>query len=228
MTAIQTVRRRDRVRSARREFAVDVMVPMLRESFAKVRLFHGCRPPDVGVYYKEGIRRHGAFVLDRARAIYRAQGIPESDIEAAIEDTDLQVDQDQVFLALDDERLIEMAGHYMIYGSEAVMSVGAALISLGYLDAQRKLMAIGRPTLLTCDVDLSLLACHSVREIAESLYDEYRFVRGRRPRRPGSCDHTVVIHGDLPASAVRSHTNPIAIPDWHRNGLVYRFGDGHE
>lgn len=221
--AIRSVRQRDGVRAAPRERVLDLMAPLLQERFAEVRLYHGCRPVDVGLYYREGIRRHGPFILDRAREIYRLQGIPEHAIEAAIADTDFEVDKDRVFLALDDEPLIATAGHYMIYGSEAVMSVGAALMRLGCFDAQRKLMTVGQPTLLTCDVPLSLLREHSVREIAESLYDEYRLARGRQPRRPSRRDHTVVVRNDIPATSIRCHTTPTVIPDWHRNGLPYRF-----
>ena len=224
--AIRTVRRRDGVRAARRDLAVDLMVPLLRQNFAALRLYHGCRPIDVRVYYTEGIRRHGPFILDRVRDVYRSQGVPDHAIEAAIADTDLAVDRDRIFLALDDEQLIATAGHYMIYGSEAVMSVGAALMRLGYFDAQEKLLAIGQPMLLTCDVPFSLLQEHSVREVAESLYDEYRLARGRRPWRPCSRDHTVVVRSDVPATAIRCHTTPAVIPDWHRNGLPYRFAGG--
>ena len=221
--AIGAVRHRDRVRAAPRESVVDLMTASLREHFAEVRLFHACRPSDIGAYYREGIRRHDAFVLDRARAIYSAQGIPMDTIEAAIADTDLELDKDRVFLALDDRLLIDSAGHYMIYGSESVMSVGAALIRLGHYDAQRRLMTIGQPILFTCDVPLSLLREHSIREVAESLYDEYRICRGRRPHSPSRRDHTVVVKNDIPAAAIRGHSTPQLIRDWHQNGLPYRY-----
>lgn len=222
-SALSLVRQRDGIRRVNGELAVDAIVPLLYSHFSHVRLFHGCRPVDVSAYYRDGLRRHGPGILTQARRIFRAQGIPGASIEAAIADTDLRIDQDRVFLALDDRSLVKHTGHYMIYGSEAVMSVGAALIRQGYRDAQTALTKIGRPTLLSCELPLSTLSRHSVRQLAESLHDEHRQCRGRQPAVARVRDHTVVVHADIPGAAVRSHHTPPAIPDWHRGGIIYRY-----
>jgi hypothetical protein len=222
LEGIKEVRRRDGVRAAPRHTAVDIIALLFRERFRRVRLFHGCRPVEVDGYYREGVRRHGLFVLDRARRVFRAHGVPDKDIETAIADTDLHVDEGRVFLVLDGDELIEHGGHYLIYGSEGVMAVAASLQRLGYADAQDVLRMIGCPALLTCDVSLALLQDYSIREIAESCYEEYGICRGRRPRRPGPRNHTVIVHADIPAAAVRGHTIPSEIADWHRGGSRYR------
>jgi hypothetical protein len=217
LEALALVRQRDGRHAVRRELALNELHSLLQKRFSHVRLFHGCRPSHAEEYYRYGIRRHDQFVLDRARAIFSDQGIPTGDIEIAIANTDLRTDQGRIFLALDEKDLIANAGHYMIYGSESVMAVGADLIRLGYHDAQAKLSRIGRPALFTCDLPVGLLLDRYVREIAESLYSQYRLSRGRRPRYPALRDHTVVVHADIPASALVSHTSPIFIPDWHRD-----------
>lgn len=222
-SALSLVRQRDGVRRVKGERAIDAIVPLLYSRFSHVRLFHGCRPVDVKVYYRDGLRRHGPAILDQARRIFRAQGIPGPSIETAIADTALHIDQGRVFLALDDRSLINHAGHYMIYGSEAVMAVGATLVRQGYPGAQAALMQVGRPTLLTCELPLSSLSDHSVRQLAESIYDEHRLARGRQRSVARRRDHTVVVHADIPGTAVRSHRTPPAIPDWHRGGISYRY-----
>jgi hypothetical protein len=158
--------------------------------FTHVRLYHACRPVDVADYDDDGIRRHDGRVLDRARAVFRDQGIPAGVIDAAIADTDLEIDQGRVFLALDDEHMVHYTGHYLIYGSEGVMSIAATLIGMGYPNAQRALARIGRPAMFTCDVPIRLLSATSRREIAEMLYYAYRQRRGRAPRSVGPSDHT--------------------------------------
>lgn len=221
LESVQEVRRRDRVRVARRDEVVELLSLLMVDRFSRVRLFHGCRPTDPAIYQREGVRRHGPDVLHRARQAFQAQGIPTGDIEAAIAEADWGLDEGRIFFALDGDHLVDHAGHYMIYGSEAAMVVGAGLIRRGYRSAQDRLRASGQPTLLVCDVPLSLLSDYQLYQIAESLYDEYRLNRGRRPRQPSSRDHTVVVRADVPPSAVKGYITPSRIPDWHRGGLPY-------
>lgn len=221
LESVQEVRRRDRIRTARRDEVVELLSLLLLDRFTRVRLFHGCRPVDPTVYQREGVRRHGPDVLHRARQIFQSQGVPAEDLEAAIAEADWDPDEGRIFFALDGDHLIEYAGHYLIYGSEAAMVVGAGLIRRGHWLAQARLRELGQPTLLVCDVPLSLLSDYQIYQIAESLYDEYRLNRGRRPSRPSSRDHTVVVHADVPPSAVRGRVTPTCIPDWHRGGLPY-------
>lgn len=205
-----------------REIIADALAWALTHAFTHLRLFHACRPTDPSVYYREGIRRYDRTVLDRARAMFSAQGIPEEVVEAAIGATDFRLNDGRVFLALDGEHLIQDAGHYLIYGSESVMAVGAELIRRGFPNAQRALRSVGRPALFTCDVPMSLLDFAARRELALTLYDAFRRRRGRIPRHVGCVDHTVVLRVDVPAESIREHVLPTTIPDWHERGELYR------
>lgn len=219
--AIEGVREHEHVRAAPSALVQLAMVRLLRSRFRAIRLFHGCRPPDVDAYYREGIRAHGPFVLDRARELYRAQGIPDPDIDAAIEAVDLSSHRGRVFLSLDDQEAVLRGGQHLIYGGGTVFAIGAALVRLGHADAQGRLLESGPPILLTCEVPLSLLDERALHTVVQCLYDAYRNARGRRPRTAGPIKCSVVIDGDVPASAVRGHTSANAIPDPLHYGRLY-------
>lgn len=219
---LATERRRQRMKRLPRDLAIVTIASSLLDRFSHVRLFHGCRPADVRMYYEHGILRHGPDVVDRARAFLRAHRVPDALIESAVGGVDFQTDQGRVFLALDDKHLVKHAGHYLIYGSESLLAITASLIWLGHRDLQWELTRVGRPTLIVCDLPMQLLSVNSRHEIAQTLYHTYRQYRGRRPRRVRYVDHTVVFHGDVPPEAIVTHVEPRAIVDWHRGGVLYR------
>ena len=203
-------------------YAINAITIALGDHFDAIRLFHGCRPEHINQYYKRGFVRHDGDVIERARRVLGARfGLDSEILERAISETNLTLDHDRLFFALDDRALLRYAGHYLIYGSESIMSIAASVIHLGGPNLQPRLRTIGRPTLFVCDMPWALLDDVSKREIAESLYDEYRTVRGRQKRESGLRDHTVVMWHDVPPSSIVSHHHPARIVDWHENGREY-------
>ncbi len=119
------------------------------------RVFHACRPIDVGEYIRGGLsiaswesRRQGLVesIRDLKISTTDADFLMQSFEEVASED---DIDIDAMFVAVDSRHLIQSCGHYFILGSEWI----AAHLGQAYYPALRKR---GIPTLLHLRLSLSL------------------------------------------------------------------------
>lgn len=132
------------------------LVRILPRVYQGVRAYHACRPDDVRSYYTDGLRSSNSTAIDvKARAIFLSKKFPEitgAQLESAIAALGPR-DEGRVFACLDRDHVLEHAGHYLIYGSERMCAIAAALSDTELRDYRQILKRHGRPTLLHVSLD---------------------------------------------------------------------------
>lgn len=129
----------------------------------------------------------------------------------------------RVFFEANEPDLIEMCGHYLLYGGEYLIALA---VHLGDgRDYKRMLLQIGRPTLFVCDVPLELMGGHMVREFAgnalEFIFEDLLEADYDPPahRGAGFC-----IRRPLPPEHIVGHYHPTRIKDPYRGRLIVEAG----
>lgn len=129
-----------------------------KEAYSKIRLFHACRPGDIGSYIQKGLLPLSTIDADNGtRILFRSQKTPLVS-ERALSDAVAELSRENrggyLYLSLDDIGLVRDAGHYLIYGSEYHGALAATLSKRTGVDCLVVLQKIGIPTMFACNVPL--------------------------------------------------------------------------
>lgn len=130
------------------------------DGFTHIRAYHACRAESIESYKKEGIRVLGYDeMLERAKSTLSFLGKKEAEIQEAFNKIWNQFEKAcprHVYLGIWKEELLNTSGHYLVYGSELITSVAGCLGANSY-EAERnqdRLKAIGKPTLILCNIPI--------------------------------------------------------------------------
>jgi len=188
-----------------------------RDAYSKIRLFHACRPTDIGSYLRSGLLPLAPeAVNERARTLFLSGKFPAV-TERALSDAVAELSRENrggyIYLSLDDIDLARHAGHYLIYGSEYLAVLAKSLSRRTGEKCLEILRTIGIPTVFVCDVPLDYLSESNIQSLVQELI--YRAIFERRC--PNGTDHTIdftfTLCTRLPASVITSHYHPTKIPD---------------
>jgi hypothetical protein len=184
----------------------------LRGHYRALRAVHGTRTSDLSTFYESGLKRlHPESFHDQAREVFLNGDYPELS-EERLQDAITAVGSDlrsgRVYFEANETMLIDLCGHYMLYGSEYLICIAAHLG--GSRDYRQILKARGVPTLFICDVPLDFIGEQTLQEFAgealelvfQELLDGPQFRRDKY-RGAGFC-----IYEDLPADCVVGHYHP--------------------
>ncbi|MGH6709856.1 MAG: hypothetical protein ACREEK_12880 [Bradyrhizobium sp.] len=184
-----------------------------------IRTYHGCRTEDAGSYFRDGLLVHRNEALKvRARAIVDAH--PELEymkdtLEQRMAEKDTAHDEGRAYVVVSDESLLKFGGHYMIQGSEWIMSLFD-----GY--GQRFLRAAGAPTLIEIDLPFSRTLDGDRRAFAKGMLMEWTRLTCNGEEWIAPIDISFLLFEDLPASCIVGHTHPATVRDPHNLERVYR------
>jgi hypothetical protein len=182
---------------------------LLRSSYAGVVCYHGCRPTDVRTYYRNGLVRADVNAMQSAaRELFspnRLPGITEGALSAAFEKVGRR-DSGRIYVSLDRRNMIRVCSHYMRYGSEHLLCIGAVLSERTGIDHLAVLRSVGTPTLFRVRVDWPRLRVSDIDAIAR-LISANRSAMGRLEELP-EVDFSAVLLEDLPAASVLGHEHP--------------------
>ncbi len=150
----------------------------LRHQYDALRAVHGTRTEDLEPFYREGLTPLIAEKTHKdARRLFLGGAFPELteiDLEKAIHTVGAKMREGRVYFEVDEEMLIDQAGHYMLYGSEYLIAIAAHLP--GNRDYRQVLKTRGEPTLFVCDVPLKLISERTLQEFAglalEAIFQE--------------------------------------------------------
>jgi hypothetical protein len=193
------------------------------ESF-DLRVFHACRPTDVGEYIRGGLsvaswesRRRGLVesIRDLKIGAKEAALLMQSFEKVASED---DIDIDAMFVAVDNRHLIESCGHYFILGSEWI----AGHLGQAYYPALRER---GIPTLLYLRLPLSWTSSRDREEFAKELLREWTRLTALRESSVRDIDFTFRLTAAIPPENLLDHAHPEQIPDPHHPqgwGTIWR------
>jgi hypothetical protein len=184
-----------------------------------IRTYHGCRTDDAGSYFNQGLLVHRKTRL-KAQAMAIIESHPElhymkAMLDEAIAEIDNTQDEGRSYVVVSDDGLLKDSAHYLIHGSEWVMSL--------FDDYGRAfLRRIGAPTLL--EIDLPFAVTHSAdrRAFAEDLLQEWTRLACNGQEWTAPIDFTFWLAQDLPPAHIVGHSHPAALRNPHDGERIYR------
>lgn len=155
-----------------------VLADRLHRRFRAIRTCHGTSTHSLDEIYKQGLRPLAPEEFHaQARQIFLSgefAELSEANLLSAIEAVGCKTREGHIYFEANERFLIEMCGHYMLYGSEYLTALAANLG--GNRDYRRVLKGRHPPTLLICDVPLELIPPRTVTEFAgialQSIFQE--------------------------------------------------------
>jgi len=188
-----------------------------------VRGFHGCRPSSVQSYYEKGLVGQDEEVIkSQFKRIF--SDVPIADLDRSIarlaEATGSYSEKGKVFFCANEDELINECGHYLIQGSEYLMSLAVALDEIrnshGYT---QRLREIGAPTIIEANIPIAFLSGVQLEEICKLVLSEWgQSFAGRIGGTEVPC---YVIDRNLPAEHIVGHKHPTKIVDPHYQRSKY-------
>ncbi len=199
------------------------LVKKFKHIYPLIRMFHACKPENVGDYFSDGFKTLDVNANDKkARELFlssRFHGITSEDFNVAVKELQRQQRQNKLYFCLDDENLIAFAAHYLIYGSEYLTGIASVLSRKTGTDTLAVLRDIGIPTVFICDIPYALIpkprfTSLVIETIIRSLNDSY-MSGNKKP----SIDFTFEFNRLIPNSVIVSHYHPSRINDRLAGGI---------
>lgn len=193
--------------------------------YKSIKGFHGCRPINVAQYLDVGLHGQKQSVIE---AIFRRifSDLDESLIAQAIEEMDERGrgEKGKSYFVSDPNELITMSGHYLIQGSEYLMSLAARLCDFDddrEEDYTLRLRRVGVPTIFEVDIPIARIPTKQLTSIAAVVVAEWCNFN----LFPGEGYNKIlcyIAHGDIPGACISGHSHPTEISDPHNGRRIYR------
>lgn len=187
---------------------------ILSSKYEGVLVYHGCRTTDINSYYANGLQQSSSEALDnQARTLFLTNEFPEvtpkelNDVIAKLG----RRDDGRIYACLDRRHLLHDAGHYLIYGSERLCAIGAALVSRTSIDYRQVLKRSGQPTLLHVALQWELVSNTDFEEFISLIAKNLSAINAGLSL-PIEM-FTFEWQTGLPSSAILTHEHPTRIAD---------------
>lgn len=197
----------------------------LAREYRAFRAGHATRTDDLAQFYRAGVRcLRAGEIEDRARTIFlngRFSHVTEDRLQQAVDDIEARKTsggrEGRLYFCADERSLITRSGgsgHYLVYGSEYLYCLGIRVTSTW--ETKKALKEIGRPTMLVCDIPMTLLRPSTLQEFAGSIL-EYLFCElvedlQSHALSPSS-GSALSLSVDLPPEHIVGHYHPALIHD---------------
>lgn len=202
----------------------DLLADCQRQGYRAFRAAHATRTNDLAPFYKHGLRfLRAEEIEDRARSIFLngQSHATEERLQQAIDDIQARKlpggREGHLYFCTNESSLITengRSGHYLIYGSEYLYSLGIRTIDSW--ETKRLLKGIGRPTMLACDIPMTLMTSTTLREFAgiiiAHLFCELDKKLESYALSP-SAGSAFGLSADLPAEHIVGHYHPRRVYD---------------
>lgn len=186
--------------------------------------FHACRPVNVEPYYQNGltIADHDNLTAF-AREIFLTDEFPEIAPTQfdMITNKISRIDHQKTYVVLDDKELIRFCGHYLIYGSEHISGIAAALMKDGRRDYRQILKRFGTPTIFRLELPREFIPPEQIEQLSDYLSELSEDFVGRDE--PPHLSWSFILDKSVPAAYVISHVHPEIVPDPLLCYLPYRY-----
>lgn len=185
--------------------------------------FHGARPLDVNSYYENGITIADISELNQqARKFLISDQYPQittAILERAIAGAS-SIHDKTLFLIIDER---EASGHYMIYGSEHICGIAAAMHRETGLDCRQILKTFGKPTQFRVTLPRKMIPDDQLHKLADHINGFYWDERRRTD--PPRIDWSWILAQSIPGKYIFDHVHPESIPDPLLHYYPYRYRD---
>ncbi len=200
------------------------MESLIQETLG-LKVFHGCRPQSVDSYYKNG------FLVKKSEWLKNSLFELFPDIgndlkQKAFESVySLRKDEDvKTYFIADTARFINGgSGHYLIYGSEFILSATRFLEDRLNMPLIHRLKTTGVPTIFEVDIPYRLLTKSEIQDLAcvlLSAWGKWHLF----PQELYSIEFVVITREQLNAEHIVGHSHPETIMDRiQRPPELYRF-----
>ena len=197
----------------------------LARDYRAFRAAHGTRTDDVGHFYDLGLRvLRPDEMEDRAREIFLSggfDGATEGRLAAAIEEIGARRREGGreggLYFCADERSLVTESGrcgHYLVYGSEYLFCLGLGVVDRS--DAKDALKSIGRPTVLVCDIPMTLMRERTLSAFGGSMVELAfcELLPDRESHAGGPwAGSALSIPSDLPGECIVGHYHPAVVFD---------------
>jgi len=204
------------------ESSFQFLASRFRERYTHIRVFHGCRPVDVGEYYQRGfLPMDPEQLIETARRYFlrgQLKEINEGLLEKAIAEISTKHRANHIYFVLDDRHLLNGAGEYLIYGSEYLYCLAIRLTG----NCESILRKMGIPTIFACDLPVEMVDSWAIDELVGHLLSTLfrSFESGEKKTAPKT-RFSFWIKRALPSEFIHSHYHPSHIRDSHNYHIVH-------
>jgi len=198
----------------KRNVSAEHFVNWLRENYDYLMCYHAGRPVDVNSYYING------FVpADFKKSVERFEELLHTipyrqpyDIQHVLDDYKGQTDR-FIYFILDKEDFIGSAPHYLIYGSELLLSLAQNVASF----IKEYLKNIGIPTIFHCKIPLDQIDDFELK----GLHERIRCANGGLNARRNQIfsNYSIIIEQQVSGAYIIGHDHPtVLLTDYHAYG----------
>uniref|UniRef100_Q07NU6 Uncharacterized protein n=1 Tax=Rhodopseudomonas palustris (strain BisA53) TaxID=316055 RepID=Q07NU6_RHOP5 len=186
---------------------------------AKVRTYHGCRTEDAGSYFREGLLTHNRERL-KARVLTIIEAHQElhyfrSELDRAIAEVGNELDHGKAYVILSDEAMLRDSAHYLIHGSEWIMSLFDER-------GRRILRGLGVPTFIEIDLPTAMTHSDDRDQLARAMLMEWTRLACNGHEWSAPIDLSFMLIRDVPPECIVGHTHPARMTDPHDGMREYR------
>ena len=155
-----------------RAHAIDDFAEALSAFYSHVRAFHACRPRDVATYLHQGLRiQEPEVIVQQFYEIY--SDVPKRSLDLAVENhlARTESERGKLWVILSSSDFVKDSGHYLIQGSEYLMTLAASLckIAPGVEDYRWRLRNFGIPTIFEVDIPVECFANYQMYALARNV-----------------------------------------------------------
>lgn len=197
----------------------DNLVEEFYNSFSHIRVYHTCRPLDPHLYLKEGLRLAdysellNQFIVNVKK--YCDIELQNEHVISAKKEIGT-FHENRVFVVLDDQNIIDQAGHYAIYGSEYLVAVAVHIQSKFGFFGKNYLKKFGTPTVYEILLEIDDISERELKELVCSVNNSIFHEESSE-----SIDFTFELYEAIEAEKIISLYHPQKIKDPLERDLVY-------
>lgn len=198
------------------------VVETLIAEYDGIEVFHACRPEKLLVYYQRGLMLSDSDGVDNlALKVFfgdEPSALDVQSLNSAISQIGVR-DQGKLYVSIDLRSLVNRSGHYLIYGSERLLCLAAALCG-DTAHYREKLKKIGTPTIFRAVLHWGSLDDSDIDELARHVVAELIAIKKQFNPRVLMC--SFILDHAVPPSDLIGHLHPIEIPDPMDGYSLYR------
>ena len=184
--------------------------------YTHIRACHAARPIDVGSYYRRGlVGQNPQLIVSDFRTIFA--DVDNELLNRAIDAMSHRGDSEKgkIYFSCDRDQLVDECGHYLIQGSEYIMSLAARLSEYRSLDEdyRLRLRRFGIPTVFEVNIPVDYIPELQLQSLMKVITAEWAY-----SHIPGDhCEDQMdfILHRNLEPEYIASHYHPSRIPDPH-------------
>jgi hypothetical protein len=199
------------------ESVIESLIVLFKKYYTAIKLFHGCKPIDVGDYYTKGILVQDSEKLYKLASVIFSDVNEEELLRAFRKTYDQHSENGSVFFTSNDKVLVKDSGHYLIRGSEFIQA-----LAIEISNSSVNLEKIGVPTIFEVNIPISIFPNEDIKKIICPLVADWGNQRLKNDPEETTDDETCFeIKQSIDPSYIVNHYHPNKIENPHNHNRIY-------